>query len=160
MTLSTIYNDSELKCVIADEEHVIGATDLINHAFKYQDEAKGDIRITSEKLRERMQKSEFYVFIDKSNKVMGTLYIDRLKDSLHFGLLALDDSLRGGVAGREIVQSIEMYAKLLHKHELELDYMGLSPWLKSYYEKYGFKETGLKEDIGWCELIRMTKSLK
>lgn len=159
MRLNNFFIYSEYKCGLAGIDDIKDSVELINHAFNYQDEAKGDVRITTDKLLEKMRTSEFYVIKDRSQNIVGCVYIDKTETALHFGLLAVADKLRGkGLAGR-IIYSIENYALSLHKTELELDYMNLSPWLKKYYEKYGFKETGEIEDIGWCQLIRMTKAL-
>jgi hypothetical protein len=57
------------------------------------------------------------------------------------------------------MRSIEEYARAKGKAILELDYMSLSPWLGSYYEKYGFIKTGFIEDIDWAKLIHMQKTL-
>jgi hypothetical protein len=37
--------------------------------------------------------------------------------------------------------------------------MSLAPWLKKYYEKYGYAETGTVEAWGTIDLIRMKKAL-
>lgn len=130
---------------------------LINHAFSYQDEAKGDKRITLEALTKKIDETEFYVW--KNNEVVACCYVDVLEHEVHFGLLTVADELRGGDFAPSIIKAIEEYAGSMHKEDIKLDYMSLSPWLKSYYEKYGFQETGNVRDLGWCELIEMSKSL-
>jgi len=42
---------------------------------------------------------------------------------------------------------------------VELDYMSVAPWLKPYYEKFGYVETGEVMPWGAIDLIRMTKTL-
>jgi hypothetical protein len=39
------------------------------------------------------------------------------------------------------------------------DYMSRAPWLKSYYQKYGFKETDEKIAWGSIDLIRMRRDV-
>lgn len=159
MTLGTFFIHDLYSCSLAVKSDMPATVKLINHAFRYQDDAKGESRISEESLTKRIKETEFYVFKDENRKIVSCIYIDRLAMALHFGLFAVDDELRGSGLAVLIMQSIEQYAIGLGKKYIELDYMSLSPWLKSYYEKYGYHETGEIEDIGWCRLIRMVKPL-
>ena len=145
------------KVALAQEDDKPELMNLINHAFSYQDEAKGDKRITLENLSKKIDETEFYVW--KNNQVVACCYIEVLEREVHFGLLTVADELRGGDFAPSIIKAIEEYARSKHKEDIKLDYMSLSPWLKSYYEKYGFQETGNVRDLGWCKLIEMSKSL-
>lgn len=132
--------------------------ELINHAFQYQDEAKGMSRIDSIGLQKKMEKTEFYIWRDATSKLAACCYVAFNAHTAHFGLLAVSDDLRRKGLAPSILAAIEAYA--LGNETLELDYMSLSPWLDRYYERYGFEKTGLVEDIKWSKLIRMQKRLR
>lgn len=127
---------------------------LINQAYSYQDEAKGAPRTNVEHLISRVSETDFYV-LEKDNSPVGCVYLEPHVGSLHFGLLTLAPELRGTGVGGALIRAIIQYA---HKHSFEhvdLDYMSLAPWLKKYYEQYGFKDVGEKVAWGSIDLIRM-----
>ena len=132
---------------------------LINHAFWYQDEAKGAKRIDAAGVQKKMDNSEFYVWRDGAGELAACCYVTLGESKLHFGLLAITDKLRGKGLAPAIMTATEGYGQALGKEMLELDYMSLSPWLGEYYERYGFEKTGFVEDIGWSKLIQMQKKL-
>lgn len=131
---------------------------MINAAYSYQDKAKGRSRTDRNHLSERISESEFYI-AKSSKQIVGCLYVERHDPSLHFGLLTVAERFRGTGLGAALMNAIETYAKSSDMKALELDYMSLAPWLKSYYERYGFKETGQIINWGTIDLIRMSKSL-
>lgn len=157
--LGDYFISDEFSLTVITENDIPRAVDLINHAFEYQDEAKGMKRIDQFGLRKKMDNSEFYVWKDKLGHLVATVYVALDTDTAHFGLLAVSDELRGKGLAPLIISAIEDYARAKGKSILELDYMSLSPWLGPYYEKYGFIATGFVEDIGWAELVQMQKTL-
>ena len=124
----------------------------------YQDGAKDEPRTSPSHLNRRMSETDFFV-IEHHTNLIGCVYLEPRGDALHFGLLTLSPEYRGrGVAG-QVIEAIESYAKINHYISLELDYMSLAPWLKKYYEKLGFTETGEVQSWGAIELVHMKKSL-
>ena len=57
------------------------------------------------------------------------------------------------------MKAIEQLAMAEGFKEIQLDYMSDAPWLKEYYEKIGFVETGQVEKWGLIDLVQMSKSL-
>ena len=57
------------------------------------------------------------------------------------------------------MEAIEEYSHALNIKRIELDYMSIAPWLKRYYEKYGYIETGEVTPWGDIRLIRMAKEV-
>lgn len=131
---------------------------LINEAYSYQDAAKGAPRTNVEHLITRMAETDFYV-LEKDSRPVGCVYLEPHPDSLHFGLLMLAPKLRGTGVGKALIGAIIKYAKQHPYERIELDYMSLAPWLKKYYEQYGFKEIGEKVAWGSIDLIRMRLDL-
>jgi len=150
------YPDISLQLI--SEPEIDATVALINDAYSYQDEAKGGPRIDEQKLRQRIETSEFYV-ARQDGRIVGCVYVERLAKKLHFGLLTVAAQLRGKGLGVAIMEAIHDYARELDVQVVELDYMSLAPWLKLYYEKFGYVETGEVMPWGDIDLIRMTKTL-
>ncbi len=157
-TLSDYFHFKEATLDLISESEIEAIVELINDAYSYQNEAKGEPRINKEKLRQRVASSQFYVVMNDS-QVAGCVYTELARRYLHFGLLTVAPSLRGTGLGTAIMLAIEEYARDLNCEAIELDYMSLAPWLKPYYEKYGYAETGETTHWGTIDLIRMIKSL-
>lgn len=138
-----------------DFEEVIN---LINKAYSYQDKYKDEPRINYEKLIRQTQKSDFYV-VKENGAIIGCIYTRNKDGSLHFGLLTVDEAHRGTGLAPALINAAESYAKNNGYPSIQLDYMSIAPWLKCYYEKYGFQEIGEIENWGTIDLIRMKKEL-
>jgi len=131
---------------------------LINEAYSYQDQAKGQPRTNPAHLRGRVAETDFYVMTHE-DELIGCVYTEPKYPALHFGLLTVVPAWRGTGLAPAIMAAIEDYAKANNYKTLELDYMSLAPWLKTYYEKFGFQATGQIQKWGTIDLIRMKKDL-
>lgn len=131
---------------------------IINDAYSYQNSAKGEPRTNPEHLRKRVTETNFYV-LENDQELMGCVYLEPKGKALHFGLLTLIPEYRKKGIATEILNAIDQYAKDNGFNSIDLDYMSLAPWLKSYYQRYGFAETGKVINWGAIDLIRMTKKL-
>jgi GNAT superfamily N-acetyltransferase len=143
---------------IADDE-IEETVELINPAYRYQESAKGTPRTNPEHLRRRVSETDFYVVKD-AGQIVGCVYLEPREQALHFGLLTLADRYRKTGLAPAIMQALEAYARARHYDTLELDYMSLAPWLKRYYERYGFAETGEITNWGTIDLLHMSKRLE
>lgn len=150
------YDDVHLRRIQDNDIDALVA--LINEAYSYQDEAKGAPRTNVEHLITRISETDFYV-LEKDNKPVGCVYLEPHPDSLHFGLLTLAPALRSTGVGKTLIGAIIHYAKQHPYERIDLDYMSLAPWLKKYYEQYGFKEIGEIVPWGSIDLIRMRLDL-
>ena len=141
------------------EEDIDETIVLINQAFSYQDKYRGKPRTNPENFRKHyFGKTDFYV-MKKSGKIIGCRYIQPDRESLHLGMLAIDNAHRGTGLAQAGMKAVTEYAKAAGFKKLELDYMSIAPWLKKYNEQYGFKETGTTQDWDDIKLIRMEKEL-
>jgi GNAT superfamily N-acetyltransferase len=141
-----------------DPSEVDTAVDLINSAYRYQDAAKGRPRTDATRLAEKISESEFYV-ARRGRETVACVYVERGHSNWHFGLLTVTEPLRGTGLGAALIQSVEQYARTENASQLDLDYMSLAPWLKAYYERFGFTETGQIAPWGTITLVRMSKPL-
>jgi ribosomal protein S18 acetylase RimI-like enzyme len=132
---------------------------LINPAYSYQEALKGEPRTNPQHLKGRMAETDFYVARQKG-KIVGCVYIEPKGSRLHFGLLTVAPELRGKGLAQAMMKAIEDYAREAGFKELDLDYMSAAPWLKGYYERYGFRQTGKIKPWGTIDLLQMVKELK
>lgn len=158
MSLAEFFKEPGLTVSVLTQDEMGEAVRLINHAFSYQDEAKGRERITLDELAKKMDETQFYV-IKQHYKLVACVSLELRSDCLYLGLLAVADQLQGGRLAPKIMQATDEYAKQLNYERMDLSYGSTSPWLKEYYERYGFTETGDIRDIGWSKLIEMSKPL-
>lgn len=156
--LPDYFSSPNVKLRTAREDDVNDLVPLINDAYSYQDEAKGAPRTNIVHLAERMAETDFYV-LEKENKVVGCVYLESHVTSLHFGLLTLTPELRGTGIGKALIGAIIQYGRHRSYEHIDLDYMSLAPWLKTYYEQYGFRVIGEKVPWGSIDLIRMRLNL-
>lgn len=152
------FNYPDLEISILEEKDMAKSIELINHAFAHQNEAKGRERINKEELTKKMSDTDFYV-INQGNQLVACVSIELKKESLYLGLLSVADNFRNGKLAPIILSSIEEYARSLGYRKMSLSFSSASEWLKSYYEKNGFRESGERRSIGWCDLVDMTKQL-
>lgn len=157
-SLVDFYQNQDISCRRFHESHTIKLTKLINKAYAYQDEYKGRPRITEQELRTRAESSELYVFEDHDT-LIGCVYTKVDGNAMHFGLLTIDESMKGKGIGADILEAIESYAISTGITTLQLDYMSIASWLKTYYQNLGFQETGEVIEWGNINLIRMVRDL-
>ncbi len=159
MTLSDYFHFSNVTLEQIKEDEIEETIDLLNKAFAYQEKYQGKPRTNPENFRKYyFGKTDFYV-MKEEGKIIGCRYIEPRGNSLHLGMLALDEAHRGTGLAQAGMKAVINYAKAAGFKKLELDYMSIAPWLKKYNEQYGFKETGETEDWDVMKLIRMEKAL-
>lgn len=156
--MESLFNFKGMKLSRATNVDVEELVIMINEAYSYQDKEKGEQRTSNAKLTSRLQEVEMHTIRDH-DRLVGCVYIEPRKDVLHFGLLTVTQRYRGTGLAYAVIKTIEDYARNKHFEKIGLDYMSLAPWLKSYYERYGFKETGDAEQWGTIKLVRMEKQL-
>lgn len=155
--LQTFFSKENYRLRPAIRDDIDDLVGIINEAYSYQDGAKGGPRTNPSHLKRRISETDFFV-IEHHADIIGCVYLEPRGDALHFGLLTLSPKYRGrGVAGK-VIEAIEAYA-INGYASIELDYMSLAPWLKKYYEKFGFIETGEVQSWGTIELVHMKKLL-
>lgn len=158
MKLSEFYSHTQSTLVPFKEKDVDVLVELINKAYSYQDEHKKAPRTDLAHLRQRATDTDLYV-LKKDQTIIGCVYIVPHDSSLHFGLLTVDEKHRRKGYAQAMLKAIETYAKEQGYTSLQLDYMSVAPWLKDYYERHGFYETGEVTAWGTIDLIKMKKLL-
>jgi GNAT superfamily N-acetyltransferase len=155
-SLINTFNFASIKLSRMGEADIDATVAMINKAYSYQDKAKGRPRTDRGSLRQKMGETEFYV-AKHAEKVVGCVYVKSQERAVHFGLLTVADSYRGKGLAAAMMAGIEAHSKSIGAERVELDYMSEAPWLKHYYEKYGYAENGQVTPWGTIDLIRMEK---
>ena len=156
--LQTFFAFNEYSLRKADNGDINELVEIINDAYSYQNEARGELRTSFDHLKNRISETNFFV-IQHHDRIVGCVYIESSSNSLHFGLLTLVPSHRGKGIVEQVMDAIEDLALTNNFDAIELDYMSIAPWLKAYYERCGFIATGDFENWGEIQLLRMKKSL-
>jgi N-acetylglutamate synthase-like GNAT family acetyltransferase len=157
--LSDYFSKNGLSLRNTLDKDVNELVEIINDAYSYQDEAKGGPRTDPDHLRKRIGETDFYTVLHDKH-IIGCVYLEPKGQALHFGLLTVTPDYRGKSIAKTIIDAIDMYAKSSDFETIDLDYMSLAPWLKSYYEKHGFVETGEVRAWGSIDLVRMQKRVR
>lgn len=158
-SLPSYLSSSTVELRYVQDGDIRTLVDIINDAYIYQDKAKGGPRTNVGHLTKRIIDTDFYV-VTAEDKVVGCVYLESHGSSMHFGLLTIIPELRGTGLGSGIIEAIRNYSIDSCYVRIELDYMSLAPWLKKYYERYGFGETGERVAWGSIDLIRMRLDLE
>lgn len=158
LNLQSFFSLNDYSIRKTQDDDINALISIINDAYSYQDKAKGEPRTNLEHLRKRISETDFYTIL-YANTVIGCVYLEPKNAMLHLGLLTVAPKYRGQGIARHVLMAIEAYAKNYQYISLELDYMSLAPWLKIYYERYGFLETGEIQSWGAIELVHMRKIL-
>lgn len=160
LSLPDFFADDTLWCRPYIEADTANLVVLVNKAYSYQDGVKGAQRTDQAGIRKYASKSNLFVFVDtKSGTLAGcvALHLQPEDNYVYFGLLTIDTAYAGNGIGAKIIQSVDTYARYLNATGITLNYMHLAPWLKVYYESFGFKETGDIEESGKMNLVKMNK---
>lgn len=132
---------------------------LVNQAFDYQVPIVGRPRTDPSRLKTLSDESDFYV-VEDGRAIVATIYTEPNDQSVHFGMFAIAPKYRGSGLAQAMLSTVEQYAKATGAKTVDLDYTSFSPWLKDYYQRYGFIETGVRETwINNAELVHMQKAI-
>ena len=142
----------------ATENDISTLVSIINEAYLYLEEFRKKPRTSEIDLLEKFQENDFKLIFNK-NDIAGCFCINIHDSNMYFGMFALDPVYRGTGLGKEILKTIELYAKTMKIKVIEIDRMSVSPWLKKYYEDQGFIETGVVEKWGEIDRIQMHKQI-
>jgi len=156
MKLPDYFDFKDIELVRIQDSDIHKTVALINHAYLYQQVAKGEPRVTSLRLRQYAKDKEFYVAW-QHNTIVGCIYLEPNGDSLYFGLLTVIDNQKGTGLAPAILKAIESYAHAKNFKNIGLAYVSVAPWLKKYYQGYGYTESEEVTDLGRLLLIWMHK---
>lgn len=148
------------KCTLRKikESDIAETVSHLNTAFKYQELATKHPRTNPEHLRKYMSVLDCYVIICDS-QIVGTVALENKGSILHFGLVSVAEQYRGSGLATAIMKAVEDFAIKKKYTILELDFMSIAPWLKKYYENYGFTKTGHTESWKGTTLVQMHKKI-
>src|SRR5688572_6657668 len=127
---------------------------LVNSAYRGESSRKGwtteadlldGIRVDEERLRELIQKpgSVILKYTDAAEKIIGCVHLEKKGDTMYLGMLTVSPMLQSKGVGKELMKTSEVHAR---QQNCALIYMSVITdriELIAWYEKYGYKNTGI-----------------
>lgn len=156
-------------------------TDLVNAAYSGPEAALGwtpethihlGPRITLDQMRQVLTDAESAVLAaEREGVLIGTVSIEKAGRNAHLGTLAVSPLLQAGGVGRALMAAAEARALALWRsRRMALTVISLQERLIAYYERRGYRRTGLREPFPHEEqpgalrfdfdLVRMEKALR
>lgn len=84
----------------------------------------------------------------KNGEVVASLHLKRAPDGAKLGMLAVQPALQGAGIGREFLRMAEEVAKIKWgAKKIKMDVISLREELITYYERRGYKRTGITCDF-------------
>ncbi|MBS6396415.1 MAG: GNAT family N-acetyltransferase [Clostridiales bacterium] len=112
--------------------------------------------LTEEQLLARMDESErtenewIMAALDEQGQVVGHLYMrnaDYERNSLHLGMIVVDDTRRGQGIGRQMVEKAVQYAfEILGARRVTIGVFDCNPRAHTCYERVGFRDEFVEAD--------------
>jgi len=116
--------------------------------------------LNPDEFKKRIIENIFMVFVITLNKrIIGTVSILHKTDSFYIRSMAVHPDYQNKGIGFFILENISNFAKKEKIKKLSLE--SFKPLFKAvrFYEKYGFKKTGIIKDLCGNEIFEMIKEL-
>ncbi|MDR6224691.1 GNAT family N-acetyltransferase [Desmospora profundinema] len=113
-------------------------------------------------VEESIWQDEIYVLVDGENRIQGTVRLQENDEPTvdTLGWFSVSPHLKGQGLGKMLMQVAEEQARKRGRRKLYLDTAKDHPWLPRFYEKFGYKKTGV---IRWpgqnFEAVQFEKEL-
>lgn len=125
---------------------------LINSAYRGESSKKGwtteehllgGIRTDEGDLNELIKKENVTILkYTESDKIIGSVYLEKQVDKLYLGMLTVSPELQGGGIGKKLMQAAEDLAKQNNIPKVSMTVISVRKELIEYYERRGYKNTG------------------
>jgi N-acetylglutamate synthase-like GNAT family acetyltransferase len=142
---------------VAELKDVSELNTLVNSAYRgdssrlgWTTEADllGGIRIDEERLTELIQKQHSIILkYTANNKIIGCVHLERKGDKMYLGMLTVSPPLQARGIGKELMKASEAHAKKHNCHSVYMSVITDRTELMSWYERYGYKNTGIKKQF-------------
>ncbi|MGZ4813815.1 MAG: GNAT family N-acetyltransferase [Terriglobales bacterium] len=163
----TANSPSQLNIRLATPDDIPAMVPMVNAAFAIESFLEGT-RTDEERMKALMHDGEFLVAEDEGDRILASVYVEKLGDDrAYLGMLAVDPSRQGSGLGRMLTEAAEEHCRRLGYKCLDIVVLSLRSELLPLYRKLGFVETGtqefrpsrpLKAGVE-CHGITMTKEL-
>jgi N-acetylglutamate synthase-like GNAT family acetyltransferase len=141
---------------VAELQDVSELNVLVNSAYRGDSSRQGwtteadlldGIRIDEERLTELIQKpgSVILKYTDSNNKIVGCVHLERKGDKMYLGMLTVSPPLQAKGIGKELMKASEAYAVKQNCRSVYMSVITDRIELMEWYEKYGYKNTGIKK---------------
>jgi len=114
--------------------------------------------LSSDEIQERIKKNIFKVYVVTiDNKIVGTTSIIQKNDRYYIRSLAVEPDYQNKGIGLFILENIFKIAKKENIKKISLDSFKPLNKAVNFYEKHGFKKTGITKDLYGNEIFEMLK---
>jgi GNAT superfamily N-acetyltransferase len=156
---------TEKKTRAATQADAQNICDLLNGSYRGEGAKVGwttesdlvdGMRTSKEEVLQLLEQegSHFILVEDESLQACVHVKVEDLK-TLYFGMLAVRPTLQGRGLGALLLSEVEAFAKRNSLKEIRLSVIHLRAELISYYERKGFRPTGLTEEFPLPHLTKV-----
>lgn len=136
---------------------------LINRAYEVEKFFVEGDRASADDLARLMVRGRFLV-AEEAGTLVACVYVEERRESLYFGLLAVEPHCQGQGWGRRMVEAAEDHARAAGLLRVELRVVNLRTELPPFYRQLGYVETGTEPLVDLrvlkpCHFIVMSKRL-
>ena len=119
---------------------------LVNVAFLAERPfIKGD-RINAEGVQEMLARGRF-LLAEQDGVLAACVFVNPQGERAHLGLVSVDPALQGKGLGSRLMAAVEVYCRATGYREMELRFINHRTDLARFYQKMGYAETGVTEQL-------------
>jgi N-acetylglutamate synthase-like GNAT family acetyltransferase len=159
----------EIRVRRAAEGDLARLTEMVNEAYRMEEEFLEGQRIDLERMRAQFETGTMFVAEESATgRVVACVYAEVLRERVgYMGTLAVDPAMQGSGLARRMMDVAEGYLRQQGCTQVEISVLSLRPELMPIYNHLGFAQTGtgkygfhrkLKPGVE-CETILMAKKL-
>lgn len=126
---------------------------LVNSAYRGESSRQGwtteadlldGIRTHPEHMSQQINNdtSVMLVVTGKDDSINACVYLEDRDEKLYLGMLTVQPDLQDRGIGKQLMQTAELYAKLLGKKRIQMTVISLRDELIAWYQRHGYQPTG------------------
>jgi len=130
---------------------------LLNEAYRGESSKKGwtseahlisgNVRTNEQMLQQIMELpgSVMLKYTNEGKKITGCVNLQKRKDKIYLGMLAVSPQLQGGGVGNQLLSAAEEYARTVKCHFIYMTVISLRTELINWYIRHGYVDTGKRQ---------------
>lgn len=150
----------------ATVEDVSSLNKLINSAYRGESSKKGwtteanileGKRTTEDELIEIIQDQKNTILkYSENDEIIGCVLLKEKENELYLGMLTVSPELQNSGIGKKLMQQAEIFALNLGVSKIVMTVISVREELISWYKRYGFVDTGLREPFPVSDVFSQT----
>ena len=119
---------------------------LVNFAFLAERPFIEGERIDAEGVRELLAKGTF-LLAEREGILTAGVFVNPQGERAHLGLVSVDPAMQGQGMGSRLMAAVEVYCRASGFREMELRFINHRTELARFYQRMGYAETGVTEQL-------------